>query len=134
VIPAIIRKCIEARAEGRDEVVLWGTGSASREFLYVDDAAEGVVLALGCYEGGEPLNLGSDKEISIRALATLIAQVAGYEGRLRWDESKPDGQPRRAIDATRAEAIGWRSDSSFRQGLAETVAWYAAQADTLSAS
>jgi len=122
VIPAIIRKCLEAKDRGDAEVVLWGTGSASREFLYVDDAAEAIALALERYESEEPLNLGSDNEISIKELATLIAEVTGFEGKLVWDDSQPDGQPRRAIDASRArEALAWQSRASFRAGLAETV-------------
>jgi GDP-L-fucose synthase len=128
VIPAIIRKCLEAKERGDEEVVLWGTGSASREFLYVDDAADAIVLTLEKYDDGEPLNLGSNHEISIKELATLIAEVTGFEGKLVWDASKPDGQPRRAIDANRAsEALGWRPGASFAGGLAATVAWYQAR-------
>jgi GDP-L-fucose synthase len=131
VIPAIIRKCLEAKERGDDEVVLWGTGNASREFLYVDDAAEGIARALERYESGDPLNLGSNNEISIRDLAVLIADATGFDGTLRWDDSQPDGQPRRAIEASRAaEALGWRVDSSFVQGVASTVAWYTARTRT----
>jgi GDP-L-fucose synthase len=125
VIPAMIRKCLEAKREGLEAAVLWGTGRPTREFLYVDDAAEGIVQALERYESSEPMNLGSGEEISIRDLAELIAEATGYEGRFTWDESKPDGQPRRAIDASRAkEALGWRPEVSLREGLAEVVRWY----------
>ena len=127
VIPAMIRKCLEAKAEGRDEVELWGTGQPTREFLYVDDAAEGIVRALEVYEDPEPANLGSGEEVSIRELAELIAKATGYEGRFEWDAGKPDGQPRRAIDASRAkQELGWEPRVRLRQGIAETVRWYAA--------
>jgi GDP-L-fucose synthase len=122
VIPAIIRKCLEAKAEGRDEVVLWGTGNPTREFLYVEDAAEGIVLALERYEEAEPINLGTQEEVSIRELAAMIAQATEFAGGFVWDSSKPDGQPRRSIEASRARiALPWAPKRSLRQGLIETV-------------
>ena len=127
VIPAIIRKCVEALDEGRDEVVLWGTGRATREFLYVDDAAEGIVLGLQHLESREPVNLGSATEISIADLAELIAKVTGFEGRFVWDPSKPDGQPRRSVDGSRArELLGWSPRVQVEEGVRRTVEWYRA--------
>jgi len=125
VIPALIRKCIEAREEGAPQVVVWGTGSASREFLYVDDAAEAIVLATEHYDGSEPVNLGTGSEISIRTLVGQIARLAGYEGDIHWDESKPDGQPRRSLDTERAQQLfGFRARTDFEAGLAQTIEWY----------
>jgi GDP-L-fucose synthase len=125
VIPAIIRKCVEAQDAGHDEVILWGTGSPTREFLYVDDAAEGIVLALGRLDDPEPVNLGAAAEIGIKELAEKIAKVTGYEGRFVWDASKPDGQPRRSVDGSRAEALlGWSPRVGFDEGLTRTVDWY----------
>ena len=127
-IPALIRKMIEAQEAGRDHVVLWGDGSATREFLYVKDAAEGITLAAERYNGGEPVNLGSGTEISIRDLAELIAELVGFEGELRWDTSKPNGQPRRCLDVSRAEReFGFRAKTAFRAGLQETITWYRGQ-------
>jgi GDP-L-fucose synthase len=129
VIPAMIRRMEEARVAGVEEVVLWGDGSATREFLYVDDAAEGIVRATESYDGGEPVNLGSGSEITVRDLASRIAQATGYSGRLTWDTSKPNGQPRRRLDTTRAEReFGFRARTEFHTGLAATVAWFRAQA------
>ena len=128
VIPALVRRMEDARLEGRDEVVLWGDGSATREFLYVDDAAEGIVRATEAYEDDAPVNLGSGHEVSIRALAATVAKAVGYDGRIGWDVSKPNGQPRRALDTTRArERFGWTATTSFDDGLAATVAWYRGQ-------
>jgi GDP-L-fucose synthase len=125
VIPAMIRKCFEAKAEGRDEVVLWGTGEPTREFLYVEDAAEGIVLSLERHESGEPLNLGANQEISIRDLASLIAAATGFGGRFEWDPSKPDGQPKRAISGERARRmLGWSPKTRIDQGIAATCRWY----------
>jgi len=125
VIPAMIRKCIEARDAGAHEVVMWGTGDPTREFLYVDDAAEGIVLALQHLEGPEPVNLGSATEISIRDLAGLIARITGFEGRFAWDPSKPDGQPRRAVDGSKAQRLlGWSPRVGIEEGLQRTVEWY----------
>lgn len=125
VIPALVRKCVEAVEQGRDEVEVWGTGRATREFLYVDDAAEGIVLATERYDGAEPVNLGAGFEISIRELAELIARLTGFGGRLAWNTSQPDGQPRRSLDTSRAERLfGFRARTSFEEGLARTVDWY----------
>jgi GDP-L-fucose synthase len=121
VIPALVRKMLESR----DEVVLWGDGSPTREFLYVDDAAEGFALAAERYDGPEPVNLGTGVEISIRELAETIADLTGFEGELVWDQSMPNGQPRRSLDASRAaELFGFRARTSLRDGLARTIAWY----------
>lgn len=125
VIPALIRKCVEAQERGSGEVVLWGDGSPTREFLYVEDAAEGILLASERYDGIEPVNLGSGNEISIRDLAYLIAKLTGFQGQLVWDTSKPNGQPRRALDISRAvEYFGFRAQMPFEEGLRRTVAWY----------
>ena len=125
VIPALIRKMVEAVDEGRDEVVLWGTGRASREFLYVDDCARAVLLAAEHYDSSEPVNVGTGSEITIRDLASHIASVVGFEGRLTYDSSKPDGQPRRCLDTSRADvAFGFRACVPFEEGLRRTVAWF----------
>jgi GDP-L-fucose synthase len=123
VIPALIRKMIETE----DEVVLWGDGSPTREFLYVDDCVDGLVLAAERYDGPEPVNLGAGKEISIRELAELIAELTGYTGRIVWDTERPNGQPRRSVDATRArELFGFEARTPLRAGIERTVAWYRA--------
>lgn len=128
VIPALIRKCVEAVKAKDEEIVLWGDGSATREFLYVEDAAEGIVRAGELYDGAEPVNLGTGQEISILDLATQIARATGFKGRLRWDASKPNGQPRRCVDASRAEALfGFRPAWSLAKGIDKTVAWYIGQ-------
>jgi GDP-L-fucose synthase len=125
VIPALIRKMVEAREEGRDEIVLWGDGSPTREFLYVDDCVEGLVLAAARYDGPDPVNLGTGEEIAIRDLATLVAEHTGFTGEITWDTSKPNGQPRRRLDTTRAEKLfGFRARVSLREGIERTVAWY----------
>ena len=125
VIPALIRKCIDAQEANDDFVEVWGTGNASREFLYVDDAAAGIVLGAERYGGSEPVNLGVGAEITIRDLAVLIARLSGFGGELRWDTSKPDGQPRRALDTTRArDAFGFSARTGLRDGLQETIRWY----------
>jgi GDP-L-fucose synthase len=125
VIPALIRKCVEAVRSGAGEVVLWGDGSATREFLYVDDAAEGIVAAAERYNDPDPVNLGSGIEISIRDLATKIAKLTGFSGKITWDTSKPNGQPRRCLDTTRArERFGWQAGVPFDEGLKRTVDWY----------
>jgi len=125
VIPALIKKFVEAKKQGLSTVEVWGTGLATREFLYVQDAAEGIVLATQHYDGGEPVNLGSGMEISIRQLAELIARITGFEGKIIFDASKPDGQPRRRLDTERAAAwFGFRASTPFDQGLRETVQWY----------
>jgi GDP-L-fucose synthase len=128
VIPALIRKCEEARVAGADEIVCWGTGAATREFLHVDDAAEGVVRAAEVMTEPVPINLGGGREIAIRELVTTIAAACGFEGRITWDASKPDGQPRRGLDISRARTLlGWEPQRSFSAGLAETVAWWRSQ-------
>jgi len=125
VIPALIRKCVEARLRGEAEIVVWGDGSPTREFLYVEDAAEGILLGAERYDGDLPINLGSGREISIRRLAELIVEMTGFKGRLTWDTSRPNGQPRRALDVSRAEALlGFRSAMPFEEGLRRTIAWY----------
>jgi len=127
VIPALIEKCVNARDQGDGFIDVWGTGSASREFLYVDDAAEGIVLAAERYDGAEPVNLGVGQEITIRELVTLIARLTGFEGEIRWDASKPDGQPRRALDTSRArERFGFVAGTKFEEGLRRTIEWYEA--------
>ncbi|MBN1295473.1 GDP-L-fucose synthase [bacterium] len=132
VIPALIRKCIEARDTGIPYIDVWGTGRATREFLYVKDAARGIILAAERYDGPEPCNLGAGFEISIRELATLIAEETGFMGQIRWDSLQPDGQPRRLLDVHRAEAFfGFRARTDFRFGLRETIAWYEANRETL---
>ena len=125
VIPALIKKFVEAKESAADEVEVWGTGKASREFLYVDDCAEGFVLAAERYDGPDPVNLGSGKEVTIKDLAELIARLVGFEGRLVWDSSKPDGQPRRQLDVTRAkELIDFEARTDFEEGLRRTIDWY----------
>jgi GDP-L-fucose synthase len=128
VIPALIRKFIEAKARGDGQVVAWGTGSPTREFLYVEDAARGIVRATELYEKPEPVNLGSGNEISIRDLTHLIAELVGFDGEVVWDSSKPDGQPRRALDTSRATAeFGFTAQTSFRDGLRRTIEVYLAE-------
>jgi len=125
VIPALIKKCVDARETGEPHIVAWGTGTPSREFLYVDDAAEGIVLACERYDEPAPVNLGSGEEIRIKDLAELIRGVSVYSGEIRWDPSKPDGQPRRCLDATRAkQKFGFEAKKPLEEGLRETVSWY----------
>jgi GDP-L-fucose synthase len=125
VIPALIRKVVEARKAGGDEIEVWGTGRATREFLYVDDCADAIVLAAERYEGADPVNLGAGFEISIKDLAELIVKLAGFKGRLRWDATKPDGQPRRCLDTSRAsKEFGFKAKTSFEDGLKRTIEWY----------
>jgi GDP-L-fucose synthase len=127
VIPALIKKCVDAKEAAADHIEVWGTGSASREFLFVDDAAEGIVLAAERYDGAEPVNLGTDEELPIRDLVKLIADATGFQGEIRWDASKPDGQPRRRVDPGRAAAaFGFQARTDFAQGLRRTVDWYLA--------
>jgi len=126
VIPALIRKFVEAGESGADEVVVWGTGNASREFLYVEDCARGIVLAAERYDSPEPVNLGAGFEITIRELAEKIRELASYKGRLVWDRSKPDGQPRRRLDTSRAaERFGFSAQLGFDDGLRRTIDWFA---------
>jgi GDP-L-fucose synthase len=125
VIPALIRKCLEAQDRGEKQVVLWGDGSPTREFLYVEDAAEGILLAAERYNGSEPVNLGSGMEIRIKDLAELVSRLTGFDGELVWDTTKPNGQPRRVLDTSRAEKyFGFRAQTLFEDGLRRTIEWY----------
>jgi GDP-L-fucose synthase len=125
VIPALIKKCLEAVESGSEVVEVWGDGSPTREFLYVEDAARGIVAALKYYNGAEPVNLGSGMEISMRELIELIAEHTGFKGRIVWDTSKPNGQPRRCLDTSRAEKeFGFKASTAFREGLKRTIEWY----------
>jgi GDP-L-fucose synthase len=125
VIPALIRKFVEAIDEGRNEVVVWGDGSATREFIYAEDAAEGIVLAAEKYNGSDPVNLGSGFEISIKELAEKIAGLSGFQGKLTWDTSKPNGQPRRMLDTQRAyDQFGFKAKMTFDEGLRQTIEWF----------
>jgi GDP-L-fucose synthase len=125
VIPALIKKCVDAREAGDAFIEVWGTGSASREFLYVDDAAEGIVLGADRYDGAEPVNLGVGQEITVRDLVTTIVRLTRFEGEIRWDATKPDGQPRRALDTSRArDQFGFTAATSFEDGLRATIEWY----------
>jgi len=125
VIPALIRKCLEAKEQGAKEIVAWGDGSPTREFIYVEDAAEGIALATQRYNGAEPVNIGSSFEISIKDLTELIARLTGFEGAIRWDTSKPNGQPRRKLDTARArEHFGFTAKTDFEEGLRRTITWY----------
>jgi GDP-L-fucose synthase len=127
VIPAMVRKCLEAKQAGKQEIVLWGDGTPTREFLYVEDAADGILLGAERYNGAQPVNLGSGQEISIRALANLIAEEAGFTGNILWDTTKPNGQPRRCLDVSRArELFGFEAKHSFRDGIRKTIAWFLA--------
>ncbi|MEO1059205.1 MAG: GDP-L-fucose synthase [Actinomycetota bacterium] len=127
VIPALIKKCVDAVESGADHVDVWGTGAASREYLYVDDAAEAIVRAGEVDVGPEPLNLGADREVTIRETVETIARLVGFEGELRWDPSKPDGQPRRGVDGSRAaKLLGWQPSMPFDDGLRATIDWYRA--------
>jgi GDP-L-fucose synthase len=130
VIPALIKKCVEAKERGDDEVEVWGTGMASREFLYVEDAARGIADAAERYDGPEPVNLGSGEEILVKRLAEVIAEAVGFTGELRWDPTQPDGQPRRQLDTSRAaELFGFRATTPFTDGLRRTVEWYLTHRD-----
>jgi GDP-L-fucose synthase len=125
VIPALVRKCIEAQERGEKEIVLWGDGSPTREFLYAGDAADGILAATEFYNGSQPVNIGSGQEISIKDLAELIVRLIGFDGSIVWDTTKPNGQPRRALDTQRAaEYFGWRARTSFEEGLRQTIDWY----------
>jgi GDP-L-fucose synthase len=125
VIPALIRKFVEARQRGDEKVTAWGTGTPSREFLYVEDCAAGLLAALEHYDSPEPMNLGSGREITIRDLTELIARLVGFRGRIEWDATKPDGQPRRQLDVSRArDAIGFVAKTPLEEGLARTIEWF----------
>lgn len=130
VIPALIRKCVEAQARGDEKIVCWGTGSASREFLYVDDAAEGILRAAEVKDDPEPINLGAGFEITIKDLVELIVKLTGFAGRIEWDSTKPDGQPRRCLDTSLAEKrLGWKARVGFEDGLRRTIDWYRAHGE-----
>ncbi|MGB0767719.1 MAG: GDP-L-fucose synthase family protein [Phycisphaeraceae bacterium] len=132
VIPALIRKCIEARDSGARHIDCWGTGSASREFLYVDDAADGILAATETIDTPVPINLGTGNEITIKDLVELIARLCKFEGELRWDPTKPDGQPRRCLDTSRAkEMMGWQARVGFEEGLRRTIEWFEANRDAV---
>jgi GDP-L-fucose synthase len=134
VIPALIKKCLEARDHGDESIEVWGTGSASREFLYIDDAADGIVRAAELYDGADPVNLGAGREISIRDLVSLIADLTAFTGSIRWDASKPDGQPKRLLDTSRArDLFGFVAKTSFEDGLRRTLDWYLSQRTVASA-
>jgi GDP-L-fucose synthase len=125
VIPALIKKCVDAIRQGEKEVVVWGTGRATREFLYVEDCAEGIMLATEKYDKPAPVNLGAGFEISIKELAELIANLSGFTGKIVWDSTKPDGQPRRCLDTSRAfKEFGFKAKTGFEEGLKKTIAWY----------
>ncbi len=135
VIPALIKKCIDAREAGEDQIVAWGDGSPTREFLYVEDAARGIVMAAERYNDPDPVNLGSSNEISIKDLTELIAELTGFRGKIVWDTSKPNGQPRRKLDVSRAkERFGFESQTDFREGLKRTIDWYRAHRSLNAAS
>jgi len=130
VIPALIRKCLEAERDQKDHIVVWGTGAPTREFLYVEDAAEGILLATEQYDGQEPVNLGSGNEITIAALVQLIANLTGFKGEISWDTSRLDGQPRRCLDTAKAEKLfGFRAKKSLEDGLRTTIDWYRSNSD-----
>jgi len=125
VIPALIKKCVDAVASKEREITVWGTGKATREFFYVEDAAEAIILAMEKYNKSDPVNIGAGFEISIRDLVGLIMELTGFKGRVIWDETKPDGQPRRMLDTTRAyHEFGFKARTDFRVGLAKTIEWY----------
>ena len=125
VIPALIKKCVDARRKKDQEIIVWGTGKATREFFYVEDAAEAIVLATEKYNKSEPINIGAGFEISIRDLTELIVELTGFKGKITWDATKPDGQPRRMLDTTRARnEFGFQAKTGFREGLQKTIAWY----------
>jgi len=125
VIPALIRKCVEAKRRGDAEIVCWGTGGATREFLYIDDAAEGVLRAAEVMHAPDPINLGASFEVTIRDLVALIVRLTGFSGKVTWDPTKPDGQPRRSLSTEKAQRLlGWRAETPFEEGLRRTIAWY----------
>lgn len=130
VIPALVKKAVDAKESGSEFIEVWGTGAATREFLYVDDAAEGILLAAERYDGAEPVNLGADRELPIRDLVETIVELVGFSGDIRWDSTRPDGQPRRGVDGRRArELFGFEARTPFEEGLRRTVDWYLAHRD-----
>ncbi len=131
VIPALVRKCVEARQRGDGHITAWGTGKVSREFLYVEDCADGIIATMERYDSPEPMNLGSGREIKIRDLTELVARLSGFEGRIAWDADKPDGQPRRCLDVERARgSIGFVARTSLEEGLSRTIEWFEQHAAT----
>ncbi len=129
VIPALIRKCVEAKRAGARSISAWGTGKASREFLYASDCAAGIIAAMERYDAPDPINLGSGREISIKELTELTARLVGFEGTIEWDPTKPDGQPRRCLDVTRArDLLGWTAQTSLEDGMRKTIDWYESHA------
>jgi GDP-L-fucose synthase len=124
VLPAFIRRFVEAQAEGRAKETLWGTGSPMREFLHVDDLASAVVMAGEKYDSAQHLNIGSGEDLTIKALAELVAELAGFKGEIAWDSSKPDGTPRKVLDVTKVKSLGWAPAISLREGIASTIEWY----------
>jgi GDP-L-fucose synthase len=131
VIPALIRKCVDAADSGSEEITVWGTGTPTREFLYVEDCSRAIIQAAQRYDKPEPVNLGSGEEISIRDLVTIIARISGFEGKVHWDSTRPDGQPRRCLDTERAGKFGFTSRIPFEEGLARTVRWYKENRDRI---
>jgi GDP-L-fucose synthase len=130
VIPALIKRCVDAVASGERELIVWGTGKATREFFYVEDAAEAIILAMEKYNKSDPVNIGAGFEISIRDLVSLITELTGFKGKVIWDETKPDGQPRRMLNTARAyREFGFKARTDFREGLAKTIEWYRSQHD-----
>jgi len=128
VIPALIKKCLDAKTRGDEAIEVWGDGSPTREFLYVEDAAEGILLAAEHYHNSQPINLGSGNEVSIKALVEIIARLSGFEGKIVWDTTRPNGQPRRSLDTSRAhQLLGFRARMGLEEGLRQTIAWYVAQ-------
>ena len=125
MIPALIKKCVDSINQGKNEIVGWGTGKPSREFIYVKDASEGILLATEKYNKSEPVNIGAGFEITIKDLLNLIVQLTGFKGKVIWDSSKPDGQPRRSLDTSKAETeFGFKANTSFEKGLRKTIKWY----------
>ena len=124
VLPAFIRRFVEAKESGRAKEILWGTGSPKREFLHVDDLAAAVVLAGQKYDSAQHLNIGSGEDLTIKALAELVAELAGFKGEIAWDSSKPNGTPRKVLDVTKVKSLGWEPAISLRDGIASTIEWY----------
>ncbi len=128
VVPALIRKCLEAKQNGKQEIVCWGDGTPTREFLYVEDCAEAIVLATEKYDGSDPVNIGTGREITIKNLTEEIAELTGFHGKIVWDTTKPNGQPRRCLDTSRArDLFGFVAKTQFRAGLQKTIEWYTSQ-------
>lgn len=131
VLPALIRKFIEAKKDNKQEVVIWGTGTPKREFLYVDDLAEAAIFAMDHYEGSQWLNVGTGEDVTIKEVASLVAELVGYEGELVFDTSKPDGTPRKVLDVTKINELGWKAKTSLNEGLQQAISWYVENYDTL---